>query len=123
MLEIEPCLDSFDGKNVDENHNFDYPVITKAHKKKEKKMKRKNNFTLQHNKVIDDFSVKEEKMKHLVNCDLRCNLCFKTHFPLSKFCRWSEKKNSKQLFVKEQPTNICEDTLNLVKKKIKYLED
>ena len=33
VLEIEPCLDSFDGKNVDENDDFYNPVITKAHKK------------------------------------------------------------------------------------------
>ena len=120
ILEIEPCMESFDGQNFDEHQSFEKPVISKAIKKK-KKAKRKT--ILDHSNVLEEISLKKTKIKKLVNCELRCNLCFKAHFPQSKFCRWSEKKNSKKASVKTKLRNLSEDTINLVKKKIQYLED
>ena len=58
-----------------------------------------------------------------MDCELRCILCFKAHFPHRKFCCWTEKKNSKNLFVKTKQTNLSEDTINLVNKKMQFLQD
>merc|ERR1711888_510646 len=113
-------MESFDRQNVDEHQNFGKSVISKAIKKKKtKKVKRK----LEHSKVLEEISLKETKIQNLVNCEVRCNLCFKAHFPQSKFCRWSEKKNSKKTSVKTKLRTLSEDTINLVKKKIQYLQD
>ena len=103
ILEIEPCMESFDGQNVDEHLSFEKPFIKKTIKKKKKTVKRKT--TLQHSKVLEEISLKETKIQNLVNCEVRCNLCFKAHFPLSKFCRWSEKRNSKKSYVKTKSKN------------------
>ena len=122
ILEIEPCMESFHVKNVKEHQSLDKPLISKAIKKKKKNAKRKT--TLEHSKVIEEICLKNNKIDNLAKCELRCNLCFKEHFPQSKFCRWSEeKKNSKKLSVKTKSTNLSEDTINLVKKKIQYLQD
>ena len=122
ILEIEPCMESFDGNIFDEHQSFEKPDISKAiKKKKKKKVKRKT--TLEHSKVLEEINLKKTKIKNLINCELRCNLCFKAHFPRSKFCRWSEKKNSKKTSVKTKLRNLSEDTINLVKKKIQYLQD
>ena len=58
-----------------------------------------------------------------MDCELRCILCFKAHFPYRKFCRWTEKKNNRKLFVKIKQTYLSEDTINLVNKKMHYLQD
>ena len=115
-------MESFHAKNVKEHQSLDKPLISKAIKKKKKNVKRKT--TLEHSKVIEEICLKNNKIDNLAKCELRCNLCFKEHFPQSKFCRWSEeKKNSKKLSVKTKSTNLSEDTINLVKKKIQYLQD
>ena len=74
---------------------------------------------LQHSKLMDDFIRKEKKR----DCELRCNFCFKTHFPQSKFCRWSEENNCKKSSDPPKPKKIDENTMNLVKRKIQNLQE
>ena len=121
-LEIEPCIESFDGHKSDENRSSTNPAISKILKKKKKK-KTKRKTTLEYSKVNECFSSNKHKSDNLVNCERRCNFCFKAHFPQSKFCRWSEKKNNEKVFQKTKTTTISEDTINLVKKKIQSLQD
>ena len=82
ILEIEPCMESFDVKNDNEHQSFEKPLISKAIKKKKKNAKRKT--TLEHSKVIEEICLKNNKIDNLAKCELRCNLCFKEHFPQSK---------------------------------------
>ena len=114
MLEIEPCLESYDCENFYEDH-----TIINTHKKKHnKKMIGKFDFTLQHSKHIVDPIQKENKM----DCKKRCKSCFYTHFPHIKFCNWFEKKKSKKLSIETKLTNLSEEAINLLKIKIQYLE-
>ena len=57
------------------------------------------------------------------NVFLRCSKCFQSHFSYPKFCKLVlMKKNHKDTKTKE-PTELSIDDVNLIKEKIRYLEN
>ena len=61
-------------------------------------------------------------VQNLVDRASNCNKCFISHFPLPKFCRWSEEKHLKISSVTPPAVDISDDTMILVNKKIQNLQ-
>ena len=115
-LEIEPTIEEIEN---DTEENF--PESKTSHKKITKGDKGAHKHRTSVSKYISPFKPKSSLQIPVARVS-KCHKCFISHFPLPKFCRWSEEKHLKISSVTPPSVDISEDTIILVKKKILNLQ-
>jgi hypothetical protein len=105
-------------KSVKKNKSKQSKVLGRnVQKKKRNENKERNDYW----KLIVNENASDNYMKIDFE-NVKCQKCFKTHFPHRKLCRWVNAKKKEKEFPREDSLNISEETILLINDRVSFLE-
>ena len=135
----------FDGIKEDSCHSshIEPSDVNVIQKPLQKKLKEKKRIKIKKVKKIKKNKVKESKKCYIPDSNrapsfdktskqevTRCNKCFITHFPLPKFCRWTEehavrnrRQNKKDDFTTSREINPVSKYIEMIKTRINLIQE